>query len=82
MKRTRNLQLTQHPDAAVSPGGEGNEANVPSSAVTLCDVLTSSRIDRGSILHRRRVEDIEVEAYKPSLLSKPQGHKSHWVGHM
>jgi hypothetical protein len=47
MKRTRNLQLTQHPDAAVSPGGEGNEANVPSSAVTLCDVPTSSRIDRG-----------------------------------
>jgi hypothetical protein len=33
------------PDAAIGPGGKGNEANVPSSAVTLCDVPTSSRID-------------------------------------
>jgi hypothetical protein len=32
-------------NAAVSPGGEGNEANVPSSTVTLCDVPTSSHID-------------------------------------
>jgi hypothetical protein len=34
-------------DAAVGAGGEGNEANVPSSTVTLCDVSTSSRIDWG-----------------------------------
>jgi hypothetical protein len=33
------------PDAAVGSGGEGNEANVPSSTVTLCDVSTSSHID-------------------------------------
>jgi hypothetical protein len=33
------------PDASVGRGGEGNEANVPSSVVTLCDVPTSSRID-------------------------------------
>jgi hypothetical protein len=32
-------------DAPVDTGGEGNEANVPSSVVTLCDVSTSSRID-------------------------------------
>jgi hypothetical protein len=32
------------PNAAVGPGGEGNAAKVPSSAVTLCDVPTSSRI--------------------------------------
>jgi hypothetical protein len=32
-------------NAAVSPGDEGNEANVPSSTVTLCDVPTSSHID-------------------------------------
>jgi hypothetical protein len=70
------------PDAAVAPGGEGNEANVSSSVVTLCDVPTPSRIDWRFILHRRRVEHIEVEAYKPSKLSEPQGHKSHWVGHM
>ncbi len=36
------------PDAPIDPVREGNEANVPSSAVTLCDVLTSSRIDWGS----------------------------------
>jgi hypothetical protein len=36
------------PDAPIGPGGKGNEANVPSLAVTLCDVLTSSRIDWGS----------------------------------
>jgi hypothetical protein len=29
-------------------GGEGNEANVPSSAVTLCDVPASSRINWSS----------------------------------
>jgi hypothetical protein len=33
------------PDAPFDTGGEGNEANVPSSAVNLCDVPTSSRID-------------------------------------
>jgi hypothetical protein len=33
------------PDAAVGQGGESNEANVPFSAVTLCDVLISSHID-------------------------------------
>jgi hypothetical protein len=33
------------PDPAVDSGGEDNEANVSSSAVTLCDVPTSSRID-------------------------------------
>jgi hypothetical protein len=32
-------------NAAVNPGDEGNEANVPSSTVTLCDVPTSSHID-------------------------------------
>jgi hypothetical protein len=33
---------------SVHTGGEGNEANVPSSAITLCDALTSSRIDWSS----------------------------------
>jgi hypothetical protein len=36
------------PDVAVSASGEGNEANVPSIAVTPCDVPTSSHIDWGS----------------------------------
>jgi hypothetical protein len=36
------------PDAPVDTSGEGNEANVPSSVVSLCDVPTSSRIDWGS----------------------------------
>jgi hypothetical protein len=35
-------------DAAVGPSGEGNKVNVPSSAVTLCDVPTSSHIDWSS----------------------------------
>jgi hypothetical protein len=33
------------PDASVGTGGECNEANVSPSAVTLCDVPTSNRID-------------------------------------
>jgi hypothetical protein len=33
------------PDAPVSTGGEGNEANVAPSSVALCDVPTSSHID-------------------------------------
>jgi hypothetical protein len=33
------------PDVLVGIGGEGNESNIPHSAVGLCDVLTSSRID-------------------------------------
>jgi hypothetical protein len=42
-----NIQRSVHkaPDAVVDAGGEGNEANVPSSQVTLCDVSTSSCID-------------------------------------
>jgi hypothetical protein len=63
-------------DAPVDTGGEVNEANLPSSAITLCDVPTSNRID-WFILYRQRVESIKVEAYKPSRLSKPQGRKLH-----
>jgi glutamine phosphoribosylpyrophosphate amidotransferase len=33
------------PDVPVGIGGEGNESNMPHSAVGLCDVPTSSRID-------------------------------------
>jgi hypothetical protein len=36
------------PNAPVDLGDEGNEANMPSSMVTLCDIPTSSRIDWGS----------------------------------
>jgi hypothetical protein len=35
-------------DAPVDTGGKGNETNVPSSAVTLYDVLTLSHIDWSS----------------------------------
>jgi hypothetical protein len=36
------------PNASVGTGGKGNEANVPPSSVTLCDVPTSSHINWGS----------------------------------
>jgi hypothetical protein len=48
MKRIMQPLVDTTPDAAVGPGGKGNEANVPSSAVTLCDVPTSSHINWGS----------------------------------
>jgi hypothetical protein len=47
------------PNAPVDRGGEGNEANMPSSVVTLCDVPTSSRIDWGSYY-----KDEELRALK------------------
>jgi hypothetical protein len=36
------------PDASVDTGGKGNEANVPSSVITVCDVPTSNHIDWSS----------------------------------
>jgi hypothetical protein len=56
------------PDAAVGSGGEGNEANVPSSTVTLCDVSTSSHIDWGSYyidkeLRVLKLKHISVQDY-------------------
>jgi hypothetical protein len=47
-EENRQPSVDTAPDAAVDPGVEGNEANVPSSTVTLFDVPTSSRIDWGS----------------------------------
>jgi hypothetical protein len=56
------------PNAAVDLGGEGNEANVPSSVVTLCDVLTSSCIDWGSYytdeeLRALKLKNISLQDY-------------------
>jgi hypothetical protein len=55
-------------DAAVGPGGEDNEANVPSSAVSLCDIPTSSRIDWGSyytdeVLMTLKLKHISLKDY-------------------
>jgi hypothetical protein len=47
-EENRQPSVYTAPDAAVDPGDEGNEDNVPSSAVTLCDIPTSSCIDWGS----------------------------------
>jgi hypothetical protein len=47
-EETRQPSVDTPPDAAVDLCGEGNEANVSTSVVTLCDVPTSSRIDCGS----------------------------------
>jgi hypothetical protein len=49
------------PDAPVDPGGEGNEANVHSLAVTLCDVSTSSRIDWGSYYTDEELRAMELK---------------------
>jgi hypothetical protein len=47
-EENRQPPINTASDAAVGADGEGNEANVPSSAVTPCDVPTSSHIDWGS----------------------------------
>jgi hypothetical protein len=47
-EENRQPSVDTGPNAMIGPSGEGNDANVPSSAVTLCDVPTSSRIDWGS----------------------------------
>jgi hypothetical protein len=44
-EENRQPSVDTAPDVAIGLGDEGNEANVPFSAVTLCDVPTSSRID-------------------------------------
>jgi hypothetical protein len=62
------------PDAPIDPVREANEANVPSSAVTLCDVPTSSHIDWGSYY-----TDEELMSY-PVFISKPSTHRMHDPG--
>jgi hypothetical protein len=47
-KKNMQASVDTAPDASVGTGGECNEANVSPSAVTLCDVPTSSHIDWGS----------------------------------
>jgi hypothetical protein len=56
------------PDVPVSIGGEGNEANVPRLAVTLCDVWTSSHIDWSSYyideeLRALKLKHINLQEY-------------------
>jgi hypothetical protein len=49
------------PDAPVGPGGQGNEANVPSSMVTPCDVPTSSHIDWGSYYTDKKLRALKLK---------------------
>jgi hypothetical protein len=49
------------PDAPTDTGGEGNEANVSPSAVTLCDVSTSSRIDCGSYYTNEELRALKLK---------------------
>jgi hypothetical protein len=56
------------PDVLVGTSGEGNEANMPSSTVTLCDVLTLSRIDWNSYyigeeLRALKLKHINLQEY-------------------
>jgi hypothetical protein len=48
-------------NAAVDAGGEGNEANVPSSTVTPCDVPTSSHIDWGSYYTNEELRALKLK---------------------
>jgi hypothetical protein len=60
-KENRQPSVDTAPDAAVGPGGEGNEANVPSLAVTLCDLLTSSHIDWGSYYTDQELRTLKLK---------------------
>jgi hypothetical protein len=44
-EESREPPVNTTSDVAIDAGGEGNEANVPSSPVTPCDVSILSRID-------------------------------------
>jgi hypothetical protein len=48
-------------DAPVGTIDEGNEQNVPSSATTQCDVLTSSRIDWSSYYTEEELRALKVK---------------------
>jgi hypothetical protein len=52
------------PDAPIGTVDEVNEANMPSSASTMCDVLTSSRIDWSSYY-----TDEELSTLKLNLIN-------------
>jgi hypothetical protein len=60
----RQPSVNTAPDAASDSDGEDNEANVPSSAITLCDILISNHIDWGSYYI-----DEELMALKLKLIS-------------
>jgi hypothetical protein len=46
---------------SVHTGGEGNESNVPSSAVSLCDVPTLSRIDWSSYYTHEELRALKLK---------------------
>jgi hypothetical protein len=48
---------------SVHTGGEGNEANVPSSVVSLCDVPTLSHIDWSSYYTDEELTHINLQDY-------------------
>jgi hypothetical protein len=64
-EENRQPSVDTAPDAAVSPGGEGNEANVPSSMVTLCDVPISSRIDCGLYYTNKELRALKLKHISP-----------------
>jgi hypothetical protein len=53
--------IDKAPDVPVVTGCEGNEANVPPSTVTLCDVPTSSHIDWSSYYTDKELRALELK---------------------
>jgi hypothetical protein len=66
------------PDAAVDPGGEGNEANVPSSSVTLYDIPTSSHIDWASYYTNEELRVLKLKHI--SLQDYPNHNDISYIG--
>jgi hypothetical protein len=60
-EENRQPSVDPTPDATVGPGGEGNEANVPSLAVTLCDVPTSSHINWDSYYTDKELRALKLK---------------------
>jgi hypothetical protein len=60
-KENMQPSVDRAPDVPVGTSSEGNEANVPTPTVTLCDVLTSSCIDWGSYYKDKEMRALKLK---------------------